>query len=139
LERSSWIAARTLPSSHTNPVFAIVDGKPIRASSRSADWCLAAVNQYWTQKSPRIKATELDAARAGYDHARQVYASDWPRHAKRVLAARCPPQQHSRVKEVESQSSRRRRATQSENLVAAVGGVLVARRRSRRPDGERPA
>ena len=73
LERSSWIAARILASSHTNPVFAILDGKPIRASSRSADWCLAAVNQCWTQKSPRIKATELDAARAAYDHARQVY------------------------------------------------------------------
>jgi len=73
LERSSWIAARILASSHTNPVFAILDGKPIRTSSRSADWCLAAVNQCWTQKSPRIKATELDAARAAYDHARQVY------------------------------------------------------------------
>src|SRR4030095_14997223 len=27
-------------------------------------------------------------------------ASDWPRHAKRVLAARCPPQQHSRVNQL---------------------------------------
>jgi hypothetical protein len=73
LERSSWIAARILPSSHTNPVFALVGGEPIRASRRSADWCLAAVNQCWTQKSPQIRATEVDAARAAYDHARQVY------------------------------------------------------------------
>ena len=73
LERSSWIAARILPSSHTNPVFAIVGGAPIRASRRSADWCLAAVNQCWTQKAPRIRASELDAARAAYDHARATY------------------------------------------------------------------
>ena len=32
IERSSWIAARVLPSAHTNPVFALVGGKPIRAS-----------------------------------------------------------------------------------------------------------
>ena len=27
LDRSSWIAARILPSSHTNPVFALVSGE----------------------------------------------------------------------------------------------------------------
>ena len=32
LERSSWVAARILPSSHTNPVFVEVAGAPIRAS-----------------------------------------------------------------------------------------------------------
>ena len=73
IDRSSWIAARILPSSHTNPVFALVGGKPIRASRRSADWCLNAVNQCWTQKAPRIRASELEEARKAYDHARQVY------------------------------------------------------------------
>jgi hypothetical protein len=73
LDRSSWVAARILPSSHTNPVFALVDGAPIRASRRSAEWCLAAVNQCWTQKSPRIRPAELSDARAAYDHARQMY------------------------------------------------------------------
>jgi hypothetical protein len=34
LDRSSWIAARILRSSHTNPVFALVDGKPVRAAQR---------------------------------------------------------------------------------------------------------
>ena len=56
VDRSSWIAARILPAAHTNPVFAIVGGKPIRASRRSAQWCLDSVNQCWTQKSPRISA-----------------------------------------------------------------------------------
>jgi hypothetical protein len=73
IERSSWIAARILPSSHTNPVFAIVDGKPIRASRRSAEWCLTAVNQCWTQKAPAIRAAERADARTAYDHAREVY------------------------------------------------------------------
>jgi DNA-binding transcriptional regulator YdaS (Cro superfamily) len=73
LDRSSWIAARILPSSHTNPIFAVVGGKPIRASRRSAEWCLAAVNQCWSQKATQIRPAELDAARAAYDRARQVY------------------------------------------------------------------
>jgi hypothetical protein len=73
VERSSWIAARILPSSHTNPVFAIVGGKPIRASRSSVQWCLNAVNQCWTQKAPKIRASEMDEARKAYDHARQVY------------------------------------------------------------------
>jgi len=73
VERSSWIAARILYSSHTNPFFLVADGKPIRASRRSAEWCLAAVNQCWTQKAPRIRDEEKEAARAAYDHAREVY------------------------------------------------------------------
>jgi hypothetical protein len=73
IERSSWIAARILPSSHTNPVFAIVGGKPIRASRASVQWCLNAVNQCWTQKAPQIRASEMDDARQAYDHAREVY------------------------------------------------------------------
>jgi hypothetical protein len=73
LDRSSWIAARILPSSHTNPVFVLVDGKPIRASRRSAEWCINAVNQCWTQKAPQIRAGEIDEARKAYEHAREVY------------------------------------------------------------------
>lgn len=73
IEKSSWVALRILPSSHTNPIFVIADGKPIRASRKSAEWCLAAVNQCWTQKAPRIREEERAAARRAYDHAREVY------------------------------------------------------------------
>lgn len=73
IETSSWIAARIFQSSHTNPMFALVGGRPIRASRRSAEWCLTAVNQCWTQKAPRIRPAEQEAARAAYDHAREVY------------------------------------------------------------------
>ena len=73
IDKSSWIALRILPSSHTNPIFALVDDKPIRASRRSAEWCLAAVNQCWSQKAPRIRDSEQAAARKAYDHARDIY------------------------------------------------------------------
>jgi len=73
LERSSWVALRILPSSHTNPVFVVVAGKPIRASRRSAEWCLRAVDQCWSQKAPRIAEREREEAARAYEHARQVY------------------------------------------------------------------
>jgi hypothetical protein len=73
IDRSSWIAARILPSSHSNPIFVIVGGKPVRASRRSAEWCLTAVNQCWTQKASAIRPADRAAARAAYDHAREVY------------------------------------------------------------------
>jgi hypothetical protein len=73
VERSSWLAFRILGSSHTNPVFILVDGKSIRASRESARWCLAGVNQCWTQKAPKISKAELPDAKAAYDHAREVY------------------------------------------------------------------
>ena len=73
IERSSWVAIRILGSSHTNPIFVLVDGKPIRASRESAQWCLAAVNQCWTQKAPKISKAELPDAQTAYDHAREVY------------------------------------------------------------------
>ena len=73
LQASSWIAARVLGAAHTNPFFAIVDGRPIRASRRSAEWCLAAVDQCWLQKAPQIRPEERDEAARAYDHAREVY------------------------------------------------------------------
>jgi hypothetical protein len=73
IERSGWIALRILASSHTNPIFVIVGDKPIRASRRSAEWCLKAVDQCWSQKAPKISAKERDEAAKAYEHARQVY------------------------------------------------------------------
>ena len=74
-ERSSWIALRVCPAAHTNPIFVEVDGKPIRASKRSAQWCLDAVDRCWKSKSPQIRENERQAAREAYDHAKSVYAS----------------------------------------------------------------
>lgn len=70
---SSWIAVRVFPSSHTNPIFVEVDGKPIRASRRSAQWCRDAVDTCWNQKVKLTRDSEKDAAKAAYDVARQTY------------------------------------------------------------------
>jgi hypothetical protein len=72
-ERSSWVAVRIFPSSHTNPVFVEVDGKPIRASKRSAQWCLEAVDVCWREKVKQTRAEEKEAAAAAYEVARKVY------------------------------------------------------------------
>jgi hypothetical protein len=73
IDHSSWVALRILPSSHTNPVFILVAGKPIRASRRSAQWCLKGVDQCWSQKQRFIAPNEMDDAKAAYDHAREAY------------------------------------------------------------------
>ena len=73
IERSSWVALRMLGSAHTNPIFVTVAGRPIRASRRSAAWCVDAVEQCWSQKGPRIRARERDAAIRAYDHARRRF------------------------------------------------------------------
>ena len=64
---------RIFPAAHTNPIFVELDGKPIRASRRSAEWCLNAVDVCWHAKSPQIRATELEAAKAAYGKAREIY------------------------------------------------------------------
>ena len=73
IDRSSWVALRVLPSSHSNPVFVLVGGKPIRASRRSADWCLRGVDQCWSQKRRFIAPAEMDDAKSAYEHAREAY------------------------------------------------------------------
>jgi len=73
IERSSWVALRIFPSSHTNPVFVLVAERPVRASRRSAEWCLKAVDQCWSQKASKISAAERPEAEKVYEQAREVY------------------------------------------------------------------
>ncbi len=73
IDRSGWIAMRILPSSHTNPIFVVVNDAPVRASRRSAQWCLEGVDRCWSQKERFIADAEMDDALAAYEHARQVY------------------------------------------------------------------
>lgn len=70
---SSWIAVRIWASAHTNPIFVEVDGQPIRASKRSAQWCLDAVDVCWKKKRPLIRESEREAAAAAYEGARAKY------------------------------------------------------------------
>jgi hypothetical protein len=73
IKQSSWVCLRIFPSSHTNPVFVLVDDKPIRASKRSAEWCLKALDKCWEQKKRNIRDKERGDAEAAYDKARQEY------------------------------------------------------------------
>ena len=84
LKESSWVAARILPSSHTNPIWVTVDGKPVRASRRSAEWCLRGVNDCWNQKKKFIGEDEMEDAENAYAHARSTY--------RRILAESLPPE-----------------------------------------------
>jgi hypothetical protein len=72
IKRSSWVALRIYPSCHTNPVFVIVDGKPIRVL-KSLEWCREAVDQCWKQKQGNIRAEERKEAEAAYDNGRNIY------------------------------------------------------------------
>jgi hypothetical protein len=74
LHRSSWVALRILGASHTNPIFVLVNGKPIRASRRSAEWCQKSLEQCWNQKNRFYAQTnETAEAKAAYGHAREAY------------------------------------------------------------------
>jgi hypothetical protein len=79
IKQSSWVCLRIFPSSHTNPLFVLVDDKPIRVSRRSAEWCLKAIDKCWQEKAgrkgnrERIREKELAAAKEAYDKAREEY------------------------------------------------------------------
>jgi hypothetical protein len=73
IARSSWIALRVYLSSHTNPIWVTVGDRPVRASRRSAEWCLKAVDQCWSQKERAIRPEDRPAAKAAYDAAREAY------------------------------------------------------------------
>jgi hypothetical protein len=72
IDRSSWVALRILPSSHTNPVWVLVGDQPVR-ERKSVEWCLKGVDQCWSQKQKVIAEAEMGDARAAYEHARKVY------------------------------------------------------------------
>ena len=73
IAKSSWVALRILGTCHTNPIWVIVDDKPVRASKQSAEWCLAGVDKCWSQKERFIDEDEMEDAKAAYEHAREVY------------------------------------------------------------------
>jgi hypothetical protein len=72
IKHSSWVALRILGSSHTNPIFIIVDDRPI-AEKQSVEWCIKALDQCWTTKQANIRSEERTAAKEAYDRARRTY------------------------------------------------------------------
>jgi hypothetical protein len=81
VERSSWVALRMFPQLHTNPVNVTVEGKPIRASRKSALWCIGCIEQLWRARSRLIAEAERPEAERTFQQAIQQY---------RKIAAECP-------------------------------------------------
>jgi hypothetical protein len=75
IKESCWIAVRILPSSHSNPFWISVGGKPLAPRRSSVEWCLKGVDQCFSQKLQFIKEAELNDFKAAYEHARQTYRS----------------------------------------------------------------
>jgi hypothetical protein len=73
ISKSSWVALRVPWSAHSNPVFVLVNGKPI-CERQSAEWCMKAVEQCWKMKEPNIRDSEKEAAKAAYDAAFKIYS-----------------------------------------------------------------
>jgi hypothetical protein len=73
VKESSWVCLRVFPSSHTNPVWVVVGGKPVRASRKSAEWCLQALDRCWEQKVRQIREKERPEAEQAYNKAREEY------------------------------------------------------------------
>jgi hypothetical protein len=72
MKQSGWFALRVYPSSHTNPVFVIVDKKPI-AIKESAEWSSKVVDQCWNMKKENIRVEERKEAEAAYNNAKVIY------------------------------------------------------------------
>jgi hypothetical protein len=72
ISKSCWMALRVYTSSHTNPIFVIVDDKPIR-ELKSVEWCRNSVDQCWKMKQGNIRPKERAEAEAAYNKAREIY------------------------------------------------------------------
>ncbi len=71
--KSSWVAIRSYPQMHTNPVYVKVDGQPIRASRDSAKWCIGVIEQLWKVRENDIKPDERPEAKKTFQDAIDIY------------------------------------------------------------------
>lgn len=71
---SCWIALRIKYSSHTNPVFVLLNNRPI-AVDESLKWCADAVDQCWKMKKNAIREEERPTAEKAYMEAKREYLS----------------------------------------------------------------
>lgn len=73
IEKSCWIALRQFPQMHTNPVEVTVKDMPIRASKKSAQWCIGVIEQLWRVRASVIAPEERAEAERVFDWAKQRY------------------------------------------------------------------
>lgn len=67
VNQSSWIALRSYPQMHTNPVNIKVGGKPIRVSKDSAKWCIGVIEQLWRVRKNAIAENERGEAEKTFE------------------------------------------------------------------------
>jgi hypothetical protein len=73
IDKSSWVALRHFPQMHTNPVNVLVGGKPIRASRKSALWCIGVIEQLWRKRETAIAESEREEAKKTFDKAIEAF------------------------------------------------------------------
>lgn len=73
IHRSSWIALRNMPQLHTNPVEVIVNNNPIRASKKSAQWCMGVIDQLWKVRATAISKEERQEAERVFEWAKERF------------------------------------------------------------------
>src|SRR5262249_30755605 len=73
ITRSSWVALREFPQLHTNPVNVYIGDAPIRASRRSALWCIETIEHLREQRRHSIREPERAAAMEAYDKAVETF------------------------------------------------------------------
>ncbi|HUS35001.1 MAG TPA: hypothetical protein VM680_06580, partial [Verrucomicrobiae bacterium] len=73
IDKSSWVALRQFPQLHTNPVNVFVGDQPIRASRKSALWCIETIEQLWRTRERSIAQTERAEAKRTFDKAIEKY------------------------------------------------------------------
>ena len=65
IKKSSWVALRIYPSSHTNPVFVTVGGKPIRARRNRPSGASSRSTSAGRKKEPAIRASRKRGRQEG--------------------------------------------------------------------------
>ena len=73
IAKSSWVAIRHFPSLHTNPVNVLIGEKPIRVSKKSAQWCIATIEQLWKVRKMDIIEAERGDAEKTFQKAIVIY------------------------------------------------------------------
>jgi hypothetical protein len=74
IRQSSWVAVRQFPQLHSNPVDVIVAADPIRASQKSARWCVEMTKLLWNNRERNIAPAERDEAKEAFDLAIAVFS-----------------------------------------------------------------
>ncbi len=74
IDQSTWVAIRQFPQLHSNPINVMIGDQPIRASRRSAQWCIAMTERLWENREGMIAEAERQDAKAAFENALQALA-----------------------------------------------------------------